>query len=100
MLKKTVGAAVATAGVLTMTAGPAMAGHIDAESNDWNGSINLVDANQVQIPVCLAQNNVGALIGFAVPILSPMFMGTCAESTAVMTDDMHLHKGHKKHHRR
>ncbi|GGM68852.1 hypothetical protein GCM10012275_44150 [Longimycelium tulufanense] len=99
MLKKTVGVVAATAGALTMTAGPAMAGHIDAESNDWNGSINLVDANQLQVPICLAQNNIGVL-GAAIPVLSPMFMGTCAESTAVMTDDMHLHKGHKKHHRR
>ncbi|GGM68861.1 hypothetical protein GCM10012275_44170 [Longimycelium tulufanense] len=87
MLKKTAGVVAATAAGLTMASAPAMAGgyghHGEIEDNDWNGSINLVDANQIQIPICLAQNNVGAL-GLALPLLSPMFMGTCVESKAVL----------------
>ncbi|GGW96573.1 hypothetical protein GCM10010297_18070 [Streptomyces malachitofuscus] len=78
MLKKTVcSLAMAAAAVLTVAA-PASA----VEDNEWNGAVNLVDANQFQVPICVAQNNVGVL-GAAVPILSPMFMGSCAKTPAV-----------------
>lgn len=76
----------ARVGVLTvvvvaavLTAGPAAAESKFAgvDDNDWNGSINLVDENQLQVPVCVSQDNVG-LLGIALPILSPQFMGDCA----------------------
>ncbi|SHG31879.1 hypothetical protein [Streptoalloteichus hindustanus] len=83
MLRKTVGVVAATAGALAMIASPAVAGG-DSEDNDWNGAINILNANQIQIPICIAQNNI-AILGVAVPILSPQFMGSCA--TAVATQE-------------
>ncbi|GGM68845.1 hypothetical protein GCM10012275_44130 [Longimycelium tulufanense] len=87
MLKKTAGVVAATAAGLAMMSAPAMAGgyghHGEIEDNDWNGAVNILNANQIQIPICVAQNNIGVL-GAAVPILSPMFMGTCAESKAAL----------------
>ncbi|WP_229686611.1 hypothetical protein [Longimycelium tulufanense] len=83
-MKKVSTLLVATAAALSMAAAPAVAGggkHVHKEDNDWNGAVNVVSGNQVQIPVGVCQNNIG-LAGVAVPIIAPMFMKECATAVA------------------
>ncbi|MCP2258939.1 hypothetical protein LX15_002638 [Streptoalloteichus tenebrarius] len=103
MLKKTAGVIAAAAGAMAMMASPALASG-GSEDNDWNGSLNLVDENQIQVPIGVCQNNIG-IIAVVVPILSPMFMETCSTAVATMEESDHIHvkdtkSGHHKHYHR
>ncbi|GGM68865.1 hypothetical protein GCM10012275_44180 [Longimycelium tulufanense] len=83
MFKKISGVIVATATALAMVAGPAAAGggYVHEEDNDFNGAVNVVSGNQVQIPVGVCQNNIG-LIGLVIAGGSPMIMKKCATAKA------------------
>ncbi|SHG31825.1 hypothetical protein [Streptoalloteichus hindustanus] len=103
MLKKTAGVVAAAAGAMAMMASPALAGG-DSSDNDWNGSLNLIDENQIQVPIGVCENNIG-IIAVVVPILSPMFMESCAASVATEEESDHIkvkdtRVNHHKHHSR
>ncbi|SHG31794.1 hypothetical protein [Streptoalloteichus hindustanus] len=94
MLKKTVGVVAAAAGAMAMLASPALAS--GSEDNDWNGSLNLVDENQIQVPIGICENNIG-IIAVVAPILSPMFMESCSASVATMEESDHIHVKDTQH---
>lgn len=81
--------AAAAAGMLVMGA-PAfaaspMGGHKDGihHNHEYNG-INILNENDVQIPIGICNNNV-AVLGLAVPIASPQTTENC--STAVINQE-------------
>lgn len=75
----------AAAGVMAMGA-PAFAAtpasehheHGAIHHNHEANGVTVADDNNVQVPIGACGNNVGALIGAAVPILSPQTIGSCA----------------------
>ncbi|HEY8373949.1 MAG TPA: hypothetical protein VIL00_14515 [Pseudonocardiaceae bacterium] len=95
MLKKAraAGLLAAAAGTIMMMGGTAYAtdhneiNHFsNTEDNEWNGSVNLVNDNNIQIPVGVCGNDINALIGVNVPLLSPNVVGNCSSGTAIEND--------------
>lgn len=97
MLKKA-GAVAAAAAGLMMLGAPAFAGvpggngghHGDHKDQGQIGLVNVQDlevAKNVAVTLGLCNNNVGAAIGAAVPILSPHIVGNCASSAVGSSDN-------------
>jgi hypothetical protein len=103
MLKKA-GAVAAAAAGLMMLGAPAFAGvpggngtggggngvHGDHKDQGQIGLVNVQDlevAKNVAVTLGLCNNNVGAAIGAAVPILSPHIVGNCASSVVESSDN-------------
>lgn len=77
------GVVVAAAAGMMALGAPAFAGEAHGgvhHNHEYNG-VNLLNENNVQVPVGVCNNNV-AVLGAVVPILSPQTAGDC--STAVI----------------
>lgn len=104
VLKKarSAGFLAATASALVLMGGTAYAtcGHDDGhhgdrnevnswttqEDNEWNGSVNVANDNNIQVPVGVCGNTINALIGINLPILSPTVVSNCSNATAIEND--------------
>ncbi|HEY8373952.1 MAG TPA: hypothetical protein VIL00_14530 [Pseudonocardiaceae bacterium] len=97
MLKKVraAGLIAAAAGAMMMAGGPlAYAGsHPDEvniwsneEDNDWNGAINLLNSNNIQVPIGVCGNDINAVLGINLPIASPDVVGNCSSASVVVDD--------------
>ncbi|MFC7329334.1 hypothetical protein [Marinactinospora rubrisoli] len=64
-------AGAAMGALLSATPAQAHGWDINASEQQYNQDLQV-------IPVCVANNNIGALIGVNVPILSPQTSGDCA----------------------
>lgn len=82
------GTALAVAAGIMALGAPAFASEhhhatdTDVHHNHTYNGISALNENNIQVPIGVCNNNVGALIGAAVPILSPQTVGHC--STAVI----------------
>lgn len=73
----------AAAGIMALGAPAFASEHNDVDVNhnhEYNG-VNVLNENNVQVPIGLCNNNVAGL-GLVIPILSPQTAGDC--STAVI----------------
>ncbi|HEY8373951.1 MAG TPA: hypothetical protein VIL00_14525 [Pseudonocardiaceae bacterium] len=98
MLKKAraAGLLAAAAGTIMLMGGTAYAtsGHGDhnevnswtnEEDNDWNGAINILNDNNIQIPIGICGNDIN-ILGINLPIASPDVVGNCSSATAIEND--------------